>query len=204
MKGIVYLNGEFVAAEEARVSIFDRGYLFGDGVYEVVPVINSTLIDKENFLQRLEHSLQVTGIPWPYTKEKYVAVLEDLINRNNLRDGGVYTQVTRGVAPMLAKSGTGRIVNIAYLQGSVASVNFMPVMLKRLTVTGSTLRPQSEAQKAETASQLEQQVWPLLNSGRVKPVIAASFALEQASDAHKLMESNQAIGKIVLRVGDEA
>ncbi len=99
MKGIVYLNGEFVAAEEARVSIFDRGYLFGDGVYEVVPVINYSLIDKENFLQRLAHSLQVVAIPWPYTKEKYVAVLEDLINRNNLREGGVYTQVTRGVAP---------------------------------------------------------------------------------------------------------
>lgn len=99
MKGIVFLNSEFVAAEEARVSIFDRGYLFGDGVYEVVPVINYSLIDKENFLQRLAHSLQVVGIAWPYAKERYVAILEDLIERNDLREGGVYTQVTRGVAP---------------------------------------------------------------------------------------------------------
>lgn len=99
MKGIVFLNSEFAAAEDARVSIFDRGYLFGDGVYEVVPVINYSLIDKENFLQRLAHSLQVVGIAWPYAKEKYVAILEDLIERNNLREGGVYTQVTRGVAP---------------------------------------------------------------------------------------------------------
>ncbi len=99
MEGVVFVNNEFVAAEEARVSIFDRGYLFGDGVYEVVPVINYTLIDKDNFLQRLEHSLQIVGIKWPYTKEKYVAVLQDLIERNDLKEGGVYTQVTRGVAP---------------------------------------------------------------------------------------------------------
>ncbi len=99
MEGVVFVNNEFIAAEEARVSIFDRGYLFGDGVYEVVPVINYTLIDKDNFLQRLEHSLHIVGIEWPYTKEKYVAVLEDLIKRNDLKEGGVYTQVTRGVAP---------------------------------------------------------------------------------------------------------
>jgi len=99
MEGVVFLNNEFVAADKAKVSVFDRGYLFGDGVYEVVPVVNYTLIDKEYFLQRLDHSLQVVGIKWPYAKEKYVAILEDLIRRNDLREGGVYTQVTRGVAP---------------------------------------------------------------------------------------------------------
>jgi len=99
MEGIVFVNNEFVAAGEARVSIFDRGYLFGDGVYEVVPVINYSLIDKDNFLSRLEHSLQEVGIKWPYTKEKYVDILQDLIVRNDLKEGGVYTQVTRGVAP---------------------------------------------------------------------------------------------------------
>jgi D-alanine transaminase len=99
MKNIVFIQDEFVAAENARVSIFDRGYLFGDGVYEVVPVINYALIDKENFLQRLNHSLQVTGIIWPYTREKYTGILEELIRLNDLKEGGIYTQVTRGVAP---------------------------------------------------------------------------------------------------------
>lgn len=98
----------------------------------------------------------------------------------------------------------GRIVNIAYLQGSVAQVNFMPIMLKRLTVTGSTLRPQSAAQKAAIAAELHQLVWPLLASGQIKPVIEASFDLAEAQAAHQLMESNQTIGKIVLRVGDAA
>ncbi len=98
----------------------------------------------------------------------------------------------------------GRIVNIAFLQGSVAEVNFMPVMLKRLTLTGSTLRPQSESQKAEVARQLRQRVWPLLEAGALAPVIAARFGLEQVGDAHRLMESNQVIGKIVLQVGEDA
>ena len=98
----------------------------------------------------------------------------------------------------------GRIVNIAFLQGSVAEVNFMPMMLKRLTLTGSTLRPQSGSEKAAIAKLLLEKVWPLLEAGKIVPVIAATFGLEQVADAHRLMESNQVIGKIVLRVGDAA
>lgn len=99
MEGVVFLNNEFMQADRAKVSIFDRGYLFGDGVYEVVPVIHSRLIDRDNFLERLDYSLGVVGIDWPCSREDYVAMLEELIRRNNLVEGGVYTQVTRGVAP---------------------------------------------------------------------------------------------------------
>lgn len=99
MEGIVFINDKFVPAKEAKVSAFDRGFLFGDGVYEVVPVVNSTIVDKAPFLQRLEHSLRAVGIRWPYSKARYVAILEDLIRRNDLKEGGVYTQVTRGVGP---------------------------------------------------------------------------------------------------------
>lgn len=139
-----------------------------------------------------------------YRSEDFYEVLKQQLGKRGIdvtldMVGGDYIEKNIKLAAI-----EGRIVNIAYLQGSVAKVNFMPIMLKRLTVTGSTLRPQSEAQKAETASQLQQTVWPLLDSGRIKPVIAASFALDQVADAHRLMESNQAIGKIVLRVGDEA
>ena len=96
-----------------------------------------------------------------------------------------------------------RIVNIAFLQGPVVKANFLPVMLKRLTLTGSTLRPQSEHTKAQIASNLKSKIWPLIESGTIKPVIAECFSLEQAVDAHILMESNQHIGKIVLKVTDE-
>jgi len=94
----------------------------------------------------------------------------------------------------------GRVVNIAYLQGSKAQVDFMPVMIKRLTVTGSTLRPRTPEVKAAIAADLERVVWPLIEAGKVKPQIAASFALAEAADAHRLMESSTHIGKIVLVV----
>ncbi|MCB2217422.1 D-amino-acid transaminase [Desulfofustis glycolicus] len=98
MDGVVFLNGEFVEASQAKVSVFDRGYLFGDGVYEVLPVIGGKLIDQENFLIRLKNSLAAVGIRWPYSEERYLDILEELMHRNEVEEGGVYTQVTRGVA----------------------------------------------------------------------------------------------------------
>ncbi|WP_341936630.1 NAD(P)H-quinone oxidoreductase [Marinimicrobium sp. C2-29] len=92
----------------------------------------------------------------------------------------------------------GRIVNIAFLKGSLAKVDFLPVMLKRLTLTGSTLRAQSDEVKASIARELEQRIWPLIALGRIKPLVNHRFPLAQVADAHQLMESNQLIGKIVL------
>jgi putative PIG3 family NAD(P)H quinone oxidoreductase len=93
----------------------------------------------------------------------------------------------------------GRIVQIAFLQGASASLNLMPVMLKRLTITGSTLRARSVAFKSGLAREVEQNVWPLLEAGRVRVVLERSFDLAEAADAHRLMESSAHVGKIVLR-----
>lgn len=93
-----------------------------------------------------------------------------------------------------------RIVSIAFLNGSTAEVNFMPVMLKRLTLTGSTLRPRSIEEKAALAKALEEKVWPLIEAGRVKPLLDATFPLAEAAKAHALMERSSHIGKIVLTV----
>ncbi len=92
----------------------------------------------------------------------------------------------------------GRIVNIAYLKGSKAEVDFMPLMLKRLTLTGSTLRAQSAEVKAVIARELEQRVWPLIALGRIKPQVNHRFPLAEVARAHELMESNRLIGKIIL------
>ncbi|MFV0475419.1 MAG: NAD(P)H-quinone oxidoreductase [Pikeienuella sp.] len=94
----------------------------------------------------------------------------------------------------------GRIVQIAFLQGPKVELNFAQVMVKRLTLTGSTLRPRSIAEKAAIASRLREKVWPLVEAGAVKPVMAKSFPLEEAEAAHRLMESSAHIGKIVLTV----
>ena len=95
----------------------------------------------------------------------------------------------------------GRLVQIAFLQGPKVELNFAHVMMRRLTITGSTLRPQSDLAKAGIARQLREQVWPLLASGKVAPVMDQEFALADAAAAHTRMESSQHIGKIVLQVG---
>ena len=95
----------------------------------------------------------------------------------------------------------GRLVFIAVQGGpKVAQFNVLPIMLKRLTVTGSTLRPRSLEDKAAIAQSLRERVWPLLDSGTVAPVVHASFDLAQAARAHALMESSQHVGKILLTV----
>ncbi len=99
-----------------------------------------------------------------------------------------------------AAAESGRIVQIAFLNGPKAEVNFSRLMMKRLTHTGSTLRPRTVPEKAAIAAELEAKVWPLLAQGRCKPVIHARFPLAQAAEAHALMESNAHIGKIVLTV----
>lgn len=94
----------------------------------------------------------------------------------------------------------GRLVQIAFLQGSRAQIDATPIMTKRLTFTGSTLRPRSDEDKGKIAEALEQKVLPLLQEGRCRPVVHAVFPLAQAAQAHTLMESSAHIGKIVLEV----
>lgn len=94
----------------------------------------------------------------------------------------------------------GRYCFIAFLGGSTAEVNFVPVLAKRLTVMGSTLRPQTVAEKEAIAGELRAHVWPLLDGGKVKPLIHETFPLAEASKAHALMESSAHIGKIMLTV----
>lgn len=98
MSRTVYVNGTFVPEEQAKISVFDRGFIFGDGVYEVVPVISGKLVDKQYFLERLDRSLDELSIAWPCTKQEYMEVMEQLVESNQLTEGIVYSQVTRGIA----------------------------------------------------------------------------------------------------------
>lgn len=94
----------------------------------------------------------------------------------------------------------GRLVIIALLGGAKGEVNFSEILRRRLTVTGSTLRPRPIAFKQGIAHKLRERIWPLLESGRIKPVIYKTFSLEQAADAHALMETSEHVGKIMLEV----
>jgi len=94
----------------------------------------------------------------------------------------------------------GRLVQIAVQMGPKAEINLLPMMIKRLTISGSTLRARDDVFKAAIAGKLLEKVWPLLESGKIKPVIHSTFALTDAAKAHQLMESSQHIGKIILTV----
>ncbi len=94
----------------------------------------------------------------------------------------------------------GRIVQIAFLETSKVSIDLMPIMAKRLTFTGSTLRPRTDAEKARIAAALRAHIWPRLARGQMLPVIYRQFGFDQARQAHELMESSQHIGKIMMQV----
>lgn len=132
-----------------------------------------------------------------YREEDYVKVLKEEGGADLILDmvGGDY--IPRNVSALALD---GRLVFIAFLGGPKVEVNFAPIMVKRLTITGSTLRPQSDAAKAEIAEELKAKVWPLLDAGRIAPVMDSEFALDDAALAHARMESSDHIGKIVLKV----
>jgi len=133
-----------------------------------------------------------------YRDEDFVAITSDLTNGKGVdlvldMDGGDY--IARNIRCL---SVAGRLVMIAFLNGPKAELNFAQIMVKRLTLTGSTLRPQSVQAKAEIAEELRNKVWPLIASGRIAPVMDSIFPLEQAADAHHRIENGDHIGKIVL------
>ena len=133
-----------------------------------------------------------------YKNEDFVARVSELTNERGVdvildMIGGDY--LPRNLKSLAVE---GRIVQIALQGGPKVEMNLLPIMLKRLTLTGSTLRPRTVAQKAMIAHSLREKIWPLLESNKVRPIIHATFPLAQASDAHRMMESSQHIGKIVL------
>jgi NADPH:quinone reductase len=122
------------------------------------------------------------------TANRGVDVILDMV-------GGDYIQRNIGALAI-----EGRLVYIAFLRGSTAEINLLPLLLKRATLTGSTLRARTVEQKAAIAAPLRRVVWPLLEQGKVKPVIHRTFPLADAVEAHRLMEASEHIGKLVLTV----
>lgn len=132
-----------------------------------------------------------------YSEEDFVEIMRAEGGADLILDmvGGLY--IPRNFR---ALADDGRLVQIAFLQGAKVEVNFSDLMRRRLTMTGSTLRPQSDLAKAHIADALRSDVWPLLDAGRIAPVMDSEYPLEEAADAHARMEASGHIGKIVLKV----
>ncbi len=133
-----------------------------------------------------------------YRDEDFVTVMKGEGGADLILDmvGGSY--LPRNVR---ALADDGRLVQIAFLEGPKVELNFAEVIMRRLTITGSTLRPQSELAKARIAEGLEAKVWPLLAAGNVAPVIDSEFPLAEAAAAHRRLESAGHVGKVVMKVG---
>ena len=132
-----------------------------------------------------------------YNKEDFLEIIKSIGSVHLILDmvGGAY--IAKNINALVDD---GRLVQIAFLQGAKVEVNFAQIMTRRLTLTGSTLRPQSDLSKTQIASELSEKIWPLLGAGRLNPVIDSVFELEDVGSAHLLMESSKHIGKILLKV----
>lgn len=135
-----------------------------------------------------------------YNDDDYVEVVKAATNGRGVdlildMVGGAY--IARNIRALAMD---GRLAMIAFLGGPKAEINFAQIMTKRITVTGSTLRPRSVQDKAVIAEALREVVWPMIEAGRIAPVMDSTFPLDQAADAHRRIESSGHIGKIVLEV----
>ncbi|PUA30334.1 MAG: NAD(P)H-quinone oxidoreductase [Cellvibrio sp. 79] len=170
----------------------------GTSAIQLTKAFNVNVIATAGSAEKCEAITKLGATAINYREQDFVAEVKALTagqGANVILDmvGGDYIQRNFSAA---AKE--GRIVNIAFLNGSKVDIDLMPLMLKRLTLTGSTLRAQSVDTKAGIAKELEEQVWPLLNSKKIKPIIDSIFPFTDVVKAHELMESNQHIGKIIL------
>lgn len=135
-----------------------------------------------------------------YKNNDFVELIKEKTNNEGINlildmVGGAYT--AKNISVM---ANDARLVLIGFLGGHEANVNFTQVMMKRLVITGSTLRPQSDKNKTEIAEDLARNVWPLIENGEIKPVIDSTYKLEEVIEAHKRLESSNHIGKITLKV----
>lgn len=132
-----------------------------------------------------------------YRSGDFVAMMHDEGGAQLILDmvGGPY--LPRNVKALATE---GRLVQIAFLQGPKVELNFAEVMMRRLTITGSTLRPQSDLAKSRIAAEVEAHVWPMIAAGKFRPVMDSEFPLDHAAAAHARMESSGHVGKIVLKV----
>ncbi len=191
----VVMRGRLRAGERFLVHGGSSG--IGTMAIQVAHALGAVVWATAGSEQKCAACAELGAHPINYREADFVTVMRKAGGADLILDmvGGDY--IARNIKSL---ADDGRLVMIAFLAGAKAEINFAQVMTRRLTLTGSTLRPQSERAKARIARQLEEKLWPLIAAGAVRPVIDSSFALLNAVDAHRHMESSGHIGKILLQV----
>jgi NADPH2:quinone reductase len=193
-------HGRFAAGESVLVHGGTSG--IGTTAIQLAKAFGGTVFATAGSAEKGAECLRLgADVAINYREQDFVEMVRDATARR-----GVDVVLCMVGAPYAARNlralaKDGRLVLIAFLGGEVADkLDLRPIMVKRLSVTGSTMRPRTTAEKGEIAAGLEAKVWPLLAAGRVAPVMHAEFPLERVADAHRLMESSAHVGKIVLKV----
>lgn len=181
----VYLNGDYVKENEAKISVFDRGFIFGDGIYEVAPVFNGVIVDKIDFLERLFSSLSKLDIKLNHSCDEICKILDILIAKNSLKEGGVYLQITRGVAKrsfefvkgleptIMAFTYTQDIKEYKYANKGVKLISFEDIRWQRRDIKSLNLLGQCMARTYAINNGYDYAL--LVNNGYVNECDSAGF-----------------------------
>lgn len=186
-----YVNGEFVAEEDARISIFDRGFLFADGVYEVSAVIGGRLVDNDAHLQRLERSLKEIAIELPMPAASLTTIQQELIARNGLDHGTIYLQVTRGAAPrnfsfpasspsLVMFTQKRDIINLPEARTGIQVISVPDLRWKRRDIKSVGLLAQVLAKQAAAEAGCQEAL--LVEDGTITEGASSSFFILTADD----------------------
>ena len=194
----VVMRGQLHAGERFLVHGGSSG--IGTMAIQIARALGATVWATAGSATKCAACAELGAHPINYRDEDFVTVLRKAGGADLILDmvGGDY--IARNLKSL---ADDGRLVMIAFLAGPKAEINFAQIMSRRLTVTGSTLRPQSDLAKARIARELRRRLWPLIEAGAVRPMIDSTNRLQDAVDAHRHMESSSHVGKILLQVSAE-
>lgn len=194
----VVMRGKLHAGERFLVHGGSSG--IGTMAIQIARALGATVWATAGSAEKCAACAELGAHPINYRDEDFVTVLRKAGGADLILDmvGGDY--IARNLKSL---ADDGRLVMIAFLAGPKAEINFTQIMTRRLTVTGSTLRPQSDLAKARIARALRDRLWPLIEAGAVRPLIDSTNRLQDAVDAHRHMESSSHVGKILLQVSAE-